>query len=203
MWLNQLLLHADLTGPYNGALLTFRIYFSDEYPFELPIIVFERDIFHPLVIGAEVDQDDDVFVEVTQKTASRTAETKPTGHFNLKSGLRNMAKDVSNYAEEGRISIIDILLHIRACFDDRRIIDEIHLQDIVNIAAWQAWQAHNEHLKDENNQELNEKDVWQQEMDSLIERSSNIKPEDMFEEVKHNNDSLSKQHGSDDAPGAD
>lgn len=161
--------------------------------------MFERGIFHPLVVGAEAHQNDDVFDDVPQKSASRGAETKPIGHFNLKSGFKNMATDVSCHVEECRFNIIEILLFVRSCFDDGRIMDEIRPQDIFNIAAWQAWQAHNEEPKDETNQEVDVRDIWQQEMDNLIELSSNTKPEDMFEEVKRNNDSLNEHHGSDSA----
>jgi len=165
--------------------------------------VFEPGIFHPLVVGAEAHQDDDVFIEVPQKSASRAAETKTIGRFNLKSGFKHTISDVSSHAEEGRFSIIDILLYIRSCFDDRGIMDEFHAEDIVNIAAWQAWQAHIEHLRDDNNQELNEKDVWLQEIEGLIARSSHIKPGDMFEEVKRNNNLVKEQVGSEHSDEAD
>jgi len=69
--------------------------------------------------------------------------------------------------------------------------DAFNTLHIVNMAAWQAWQNYNHHQKDE----TDEKGIWQVEMDNLLERSNHIKAEDMFEEVKHNNNSLDAQLG--------
>jgi len=180
-----------LTGPYIGALLRFGLHFSSEYPFELPIVVFEHGIFHPLVIGEKAQLNDDVFVDISKRHASGTGEM--IGHFNLKSGFKDITIDGSS--ERCRFNIIDILLYIRSCFNDRRTINNLELQDIANMTAWQAWQNHNEFPKDENDQENSEKDIWQQEIDNLLERSSNVKPEDLFEEVKRNNHSPNEQLG--------
>lgn len=173
---------ADLLGPYAGALLRFRVLFPSEYPFELPIIIFEQSVFHPLVIGGDLPRDDDVFT----KTASEMI-----GHFNLESGFKTMATDVSSHTEKCRFNVVDILLYIRSCFDDHQVMDAFNTLHIVNMAAWQAWQNYNHHQKDE----TDEKGIWQVEMDNLLERSNHIKAEDMFEEVKHNNNSLDAQLG--------
>lgn len=170
--------------------MRFGIRFPDNYPFELPFITFERGLFHPLVVGEEARRGDDVFVENPEDASLQKGEA--TGQFNLRSGFKDNAKDVN----KPRLNIVDLLLYVRSCFDSTQILDSLQMHDIVNLAAWQAWQNHNEHLRNYD-EEANENDIWQQEMMKLLERSSNTKAEDLFEQIvpsKFKADSLQDQH---------
>lgn len=41
--------HTRATGPYANAILRFQIEFPDDYPHRSPVVVFQSDLFHPLV----------------------------------------------------------------------------------------------------------------------------------------------------------
>jgi len=150
--------------------------FPEDYPFTLPNVIFDPSVFHPLVVPEERLTDDDVFVEVPKSSDAR--EAPPVGSLNLKvgfPGMSTLSKDEHN-AEQGRINAIEVLLFVRSCFDDPKVLDSLSIDDVVNQDAWKAWLEHDRGLDTEEKES-----TWNSEIKLLLQRS--IVNEELFDHV--------------------
>jgi len=165
-------------GPYQGAVLRFRVSFPDRYPFELPVVTFDRHIIHPLIMPEQAIQSDDVFTDRRPEEISRSGRL--VGTFNLEPGFREfLAQKVTTsmvIQTEPRLSVIDVFLYVRSCFSDVQTLRNLREDNIFNLEAWLAWKAHNMRSEDEDSKVR--ASIWKQHMDYLVRQT--IEPEALF-----------------------
>ena len=159
-------------GPYEGAVLRFRVSFSDRYPFELPVVIFDRHINHPLIMPEQAVQSDDVFTD--SDPAERSSSRSLPGAMNLEPGFRDFVayKNIKITVVdqiEPRLNVIDIFLYVRSCFNDVQTLSSLRDHDIHNLEAWSAWKAHN--VKTEGKNTKDRAGVWKQHMHHLVRQN--------------------------------
>jgi hypothetical protein len=147
--------------------------FPGDYPFVLPIATFDPGVFHPLISAEEKPADDDVFVDAQESADARGARI--AGSLNLKAGFPPTSVDEST-AERGRFNVIEILLFIRSCFDDVKLLNNVKEVDVVDEDAWKAWVEHRRVVKEDEDES-----TWNARMNLLI--NSNIANEELFDHV--------------------
>jgi len=160
-------------GPFQGVVLRFRVSFPDQYPFELPVVTFDRHIHHPLIMSGHAIQNDDVFTNSVPEELNRSGRL--TGTLNLEPGFRElMAKDEQKVPG---LNVVDVFMYVRSCFDDVQTLHGLDEEDILNPEAWSAWKAHNVRSEGEDMEER--ADVWKQRMNDLARQ--NIGAEALFD----------------------
>jgi len=160
-------------GPYQGAVLRFRVFFPDGYPFELPVVTFDRHINHPLIMSEQAIQSDDVFTDRGPEDISRSGRL--VGTLNLEPGFRESF--AADEQKAPKVNVIDIFLYVRSCFTDVQTLDGLRDHDIFNLEAWSAWKAHKARTEDD---DINERaKMWRQHIDYLVRQ--NIENEALFD----------------------
>lgn len=99
----------------------------------LPLIVFLTEMFHPLVASTLLDQDD-VFSSPTNFVPKGAV---PSGSLNIEHGKHEI--------DRGGISIVNVLLYLRRCLEDEKLLDTVPFEAALNFRAWHAWQAYRGH----------------------------------------------------------
>lgn len=143
------------------------------------MIVFDRGLFHPLVMPEKsVVDDDDVFVDAPSKVDD--AFNTLTGLLNLGPGFRDSpSADMGAAGSSTRFAVIDILLYVRRCFDDASFLDSLNSGDILNKEAWHAWQRHSSHYKQSGDSTGLKNDEWEEQMMKILNKQ--IPHEELFE----------------------
>ncbi|KAI5356566.1 Putative ubiquitin-conjugating enzyme E2, ubiquitin-conjugating enzyme/RWD [Septoria linicola] len=158
-------------GPYANAILRFHIDFPDDYPKRPPVVVFQSDLFHPLVTP---------LTTFTYSTRDAGADTQsavdeqrlPPGGLSLRHGFpewfesaevqispseARSPQDASDAQDEADVEaessdvnavkhkrlphVVELLQYLRIVFDTEDVLDSLPLTAAANAGAWHAWQS--------------------------------------------------------------
>lgn len=166
--------HVRAIGPYANAILRYQIEFPDDYPQRPPVVVFQSDLFHPLVTP---------LTTYTYSTRDAGADTQsavdeqrlPPGGLSLRHGFPEWfdtidvqisngvdasdsasspdTRDAPSAVNDDHVStakqkrcphVIELLQYMRIVFDTEAVLDTIPLTAAANTGAWHAWRSFRE-----------------------------------------------------------
>lgn len=160
------------SGPYANAILRFHIDFPDDFPQNAPVLVFQSEVFHPLITPLTTHTYSARTLEADTVSAA-DQQRLPPGGLSLRHGFPEWFSSLpfeapikaeslrpddfpnksGSTAPEGLHAsttpqyadpphIVEVLQYLRIIFDTEEVLDSVPLHAAAHAGAWHAWRSY-------------------------------------------------------------